>query len=107
MGDPIFARVQNAVAADLTIACDAAMQTAQQLGYNALLRASFVQGEARAINASGCPVAQPACVVCGGETTVTPCGKGKGGRNQKIALAAAIGMDARAFLANNDSDNFF
>jgi len=100
-GDPIFARVHNVVISDLTIACDAAMQTAQQLGYNALLLSSFVQGEAREfakflaaiareINTSGRPVAKPACIVCGGETTVTLRGKGKGGRNQEIALAAAI-----------------
>ena len=157
-GDPIFARVQNVVISDLTIACDAAMQTAQQLGYHALLLSSFVQGEAREfakflsaiareINVSGRPVAKPACIVCGGETTVTLRGKGKGGRNQEIALAAAIeiagarnivvlsggtdgtdgptdaagaladgetvaraaaiGMDACAYLANNDAYNFF
>jgi len=99
---------------------------------------------AREINASGRPVAKPACIVCGGETTVALRRKGKGGRNQEIALAAAIeiagmsevvvlsggtdgptdaagaiadgetiaralakGIDARAYLANNDSDNFF
>ncbi|MCI0475741.1 MAG: DUF4147 domain-containing protein [Anaerolineales bacterium] len=157
-GDPIFARVQNVVIADLTIACDAAMQTARQFGYHALLLSSFVQGEAREfakflaaiareINASNRPVAKPTCIVCGGETTVTIRGKGKGGRNQEIALAAAIeiagtsnvvilsggtdgtdgptdaagalcdgetiarasaiGMDAHAFLANNDAYNFF
>jgi glycerate 2-kinase len=157
-GDSIFARVQNVVIADGTIACEAALQTAQSLGYNALLLSSFIQGEAREfakflaalareINASNRPVARPACIVCGGETTVTIRGKGKGGRNQEIALAAAIeiagmsnvvilsggtdgtdgptdaagalcdgetvaraatiGMDARAFLANNDAYNFF
>jgi len=157
-GDPIFARVQNVIIADLTIACDAAMQAARQLGYNSLLLSSFVQGEAREfakflsaiareINVSERPVRKPACVVCGGETTVTLRGKGKGGRNQEIALAAAIemagmenvvilsggtdgtdgpndaagaiadgttiarasakGLDARAYLANNDSYNFF
>ena len=157
-GDPIFVRVQNVVMADNAIACDAAVQAARQLGYSPLLLSSFVQGEAREfakilaaiakeINASGRPIAKPACVVCGGETTVTIRGKGKGGRNQEIALAAAIeiarmrdivvlsggtdgtdgpndaagaiadgetvarastiGMDARAYLANNDSYNFF
>jgi len=157
-GDPIFVRVQNVVMADNAIACDAAVQAARRLGYSPLLLSSFVQGEAREfakilaaiakeINASGRPIAKPACVVCGGETTVTIRGKGKGGRNQEIALAAAIeiarmrdivvlsggtdgtdgpndaagaiadgetvarastiGMDARAYLANNDSYNFF
>ena len=35
------------------------------------------------------PVAPPCCIIIGGETTVTLRGKGKGGRNQEIALAAA------------------
>lgn len=158
VGDPIFARVQNAVIADLTMACDAAVRQAQELGYNTLLLTSFVQGEAREfakflaaiareIVTSNRPVAKPACIVCGGETTVTLRGNGKGGRNQEIALAAAIeiagmprvvvlsggtdgtdgptdaagalaesdtiaratrlGLDARAYLANNDAYHFF
>jgi glycerate-2-kinase len=32
----------------------------------------------------------PWAVVCGGETTVTVRGKGRGGRNQELALAAAM-----------------
>ena len=36
------------------------------------------------------PVPPPACILSGGETTVTLKGKGKGGRNQEFALAAAL-----------------
>src|SRR5690606_12599720 len=36
------------------------------------------------------PVAPPACLVLGGETTVTLRGDGMGGRNQELALAAAL-----------------
>ncbi len=36
----------------------------------------------------------PACLLAGGETTVTIRGSGKGGRNQEIALAAAIAIEA-------------
>ena len=100
-GDPIFARTQNVIIADNTLACDAALRAATQLGYHALLLSSFAQGEARElakllaaiakeIVATDRPVAKPACVVCGGETTVTLRGTGKGGRNQELALAAAI-----------------
>jgi glycerate 2-kinase len=32
----------------------------------------------------------PACVLAGGETTVTITGEGRGGRNQEFALAAAL-----------------
>ena len=42
---------------------------------------------------SGHPVAPPACLLAGGETTVTLRGQGKGGRNQELALAAAIALE--------------
>ena len=42
---------------------------------------------AREIRATGHPVKPPACVISGGETTVTLHGEGKGGRNQEFALA--------------------
>jgi hydroxypyruvate reductase len=45
---------------------------------------------AREILTSANPVASPACLISGGETTVTIKGKGKGGRNQEFALAAAL-----------------
>ena len=35
----------------------------------------------------------PVCLLCGGETTVTLRGKGRGGRNQELALAAALALD--------------
>ena len=36
------------------------------------------------------PAQVPACLLFGGETTVTVKGKGKGGRNQEVALSAAL-----------------
>ena len=38
-------------------------------------------------------MAPPACLLAGGETTVTLRGQGKGGRNQELALAAAIALE--------------
>jgi glycerate 2-kinase len=38
----------------------------------------------------GRPVPRPACVISGGETTVTLRGNGSGGRNQEFVLAAAL-----------------
>jgi hydroxypyruvate reductase len=38
-------------------------------------------------------VAPPACIISGGETTVTLRGRGKGGRNQEFALAAALEIE--------------
>jgi len=41
----------------------------------------------------GDPLPPPACLVWGGETTVTVHGDGEGGRNQELALAAALALD--------------
>jgi glycerate 2-kinase len=43
---------------------------------------------AREIVTSGKPVDRPACIILGGETTVTIRGNGTGGRNQEMALGA-------------------
>ncbi|MBN2246869.1 MAG: glycerate kinase, partial [Candidatus Aminicenantes bacterium] len=83
------------------LALRAARKKAEKLGYNTLLLSTFIQGEtrdaakvhtaiAKEILASGNPINPPACVLSGGETTVTIRGKGKGGRNQEFALAAAM-----------------
>jgi hydroxypyruvate reductase len=39
---------------------------------------------------SGNPIPVPACILSGGETTVTIKGKGLGGRNQEFVLAGAL-----------------
>jgi len=41
------------------------------------------------------PVAAPACVIAGGETTVTVRGKGAGGRCQEFGLAAALALEGQ------------
>ena len=86
------------------IAVQAAQEKAQALGYNTTVLSTTVTGEtrdaaadhsavARGIVSTGQPVRRPACVLSGGETTVTIKGTGKGGRNQEFALAAALGID--------------
>jgi len=100
-GDPVFERVQNVLIASNRIALDAACTRARELGYDAMILSSFVEGEtrevarvhaaiAKEIRASGNPLAAPACVISGGETTVTVQGQGRGGRNQEFVLAAAL-----------------
>jgi hydroxypyruvate reductase len=102
-GDPIFARVQNVIVADNALAAQAAAERAQELGFHSLLLSTYVEGEAREvarvvaalakeIAAVGRPVPRPACLILGGETTVTVRGTGKGGRNQELALAAALAV---------------
>jgi len=103
-GDPLFERVQNFVVGSNRLAAEAAAARARDGGLNALLLSTFVEGEAREVArvaaalakelvAHDRPVARPACLVWGGETTVTVRGGGKGGRNQELALAAALALD--------------
>ena len=48
----------------------------------------------RAVAAEGLPLAAPACLIAGGESTVSLKRLGGvGGRNQELALAAAIALD--------------
>ncbi len=100
-GDPIFDHVQNLIVGSNRLAVDAAEAKARELGYRTLILSTFIQGEtrdvarmhaaiAREVVTSGHPIASPACIISGGETTVTMHGDGLGGRNQEFALAAAI-----------------
>jgi glycerate-2-kinase len=50
---------------------------------------SILGGLARDLVEFGNPVHPPACLIAGGEPTVTVKGKGKGGRAQECVLAAA------------------
>ena len=102
-GDPCFARCHNVVIGSNDIAARALTRRAEARGMNAMVLSNFVEGEAREVGivlaaiareiaASGNPVKRPACVVSSGETTVTVRGQGRGGRNQELALAAALKM---------------
>lgn len=103
-GDPAFERTRNVIVGSSIAAALAAKGKASSLGYNSIILSTFIEGEtapaamlhaavAREIVSSGNPLSAPACVISGGETTVTIRGKGTGGRNQEFALAAAIGME--------------
>ncbi len=102
-GDSIFNKTQNVIIANNFQAVSAAKQKAEALGYNSMILSSAIEGEtrevakihtaiAKEIAASGNPVKAPACVISGGETTVTLQGNGKGGRNQEFVLAAALNL---------------
>lgn len=99
-GDPVFARVHNCVIANNLRALEAAQRKARAMGYRTLLLSSQIEGESREVAAvlsaifkeaaaSGHPLRPPACILSGGETTVTVRGKGRGGRNQELALWVA------------------
>ena len=52
----------------------------------------FLAALARQVCASGEPIPRPACLIAGGETTVTLTGSGRGGRNQELALGAVADL---------------
>jgi len=103
-GDPELSGVINLLVGTNTIAVRAAEDAARALGYNTTVLSLAVTGETkdaaaahvalvRKIISTDQPVARPACVLSGGETTVTIKGSGKGGRNQEFVLAAALGIE--------------
>jgi len=102
-GDPLFDGVSNIVVANNAAAVEAAAEKARRLGYAPYLLSTAVEGEAREVAAAqagmargvrenGAPIAPPACIISGGETTVTVRGDGKGGRNQEFALAGSLAL---------------
>ena len=103
-GDPLFARVRNTVIGNNALVVDAAASRARGLGLAPHVLTRALEGEAREaagrfvelarlIQAGRGPVQAPACVIAGGETTVTVRGRGAGGRCQEFALAAALAME--------------
>jgi glycerate 2-kinase len=104
-GDPVFDVVTNVLLGTNFTALSAAAQKAEQLGYAPVVLSSRVVGEAREVakvlaaialdvKALGFLTEKPACLLCGGETTVTLRGEGLGGRNQELALAFLLEMAA-------------
>jgi hydroxypyruvate reductase len=96
-------RVQNLVVGSNLLAVDAAARCAKELGYRTLVLSTLIEGETRDVARMhaaiareavkfGRPVRPPACIVTGGETTVTIRGEGQGGRNQEFVLAAALDL---------------
>ncbi len=102
-GDEAASRAYHVVVGSNALAADAAASAAEQQGLHALVLTTFLQGEAREVGQvlaslakelarRGGPLKKPACLILGGETTVTVRGSGKGGRNQEMALAAAVAV---------------
>jgi hydroxypyruvate reductase/glycerate 2-kinase len=96
------APIKNDVIGNNVKSLAAAQQRAESLGYRVLNLGSYLEGDTqqlavalagvlRSIRLQGQPLAAPACVLSGGETTVTLApDHGLGGRNQEFVLAAAV-----------------
>lgn len=102
--EPIFEHNIEYIIGSNKLALQTAERTARWLGYNTFILSSEVTGEARLVGkelageikniyTNKNPVAPPAVLLCGGETTVTVKGNGKGGRNQELVLSAALKLN--------------
>ena len=99
-GDPLFRRVAFSVVGSNRLSLAAAAVEARRQGMRPLVLTTRLEGEAREVARAlvavlrecveeGRPAAPPACLLAGGETTVTVTGAGRGGRNQELVVAAA------------------
>ncbi|HME69650.1 MAG TPA: DUF4147 domain-containing protein [Myxococcota bacterium] len=97
-GDPALRRVVARVVAANSDALDAARREAERRGLRAIVVSRTFAGEARVAGKRLVALARALCVdaplvvLAGGETTVTVRGPGRGGRNQELALAAALAL---------------
>ena len=119
--DPIFRRAHHLLVATNRSALRALASEARALGFDPLVLTSTLRGEAREVGRvlaaiareawrHGEPIRPPACLLSGGEPTVTLTGTGgRGGRNQELALAFALEIDGTegihaASLATDGTD---
>jgi hydroxypyruvate reductase len=104
-GDRDLAGVTNVIIGNNGLVVNAAVEEARRLGFTPCLLTRSLQGEAREvarvflailqeIARSGSPVGRPACLIAGGETTVTVHGDGAGGRCQEFAGALVSDLAA-------------
>lgn len=119
-GNKIFNTVECILAGNNSTAGRAGLVAASGLGFNTIFLGSYFQGEARdfgkflaaiarQIDATGEPVARPACIAAGSETTVQIRGTGIGGRNQEAALGSVEVVSglpklALVFMATDGGD---
>ncbi len=103
VNDPCLAKTHNSIIANLHVAMVAAQEQSERLGWDTRVISETSQGEAREAARFLAQTARDElgtmksnerrCLLCGGETTVSVHGKGKGGRNQEFALAFALELE--------------
>lgn len=109
--------VHNFIVGSGAIACEAARRKAVEMGYNAEILTTTLEGEAREVAVAigsiveevarrNRPVPRPAVLVAGGEWTVTlDDARGLGGPNQEFALSVArkiAGLNAVVLAVDTD-----
>jgi len=111
--DEAMGAVHTSVVGSNALALDAAAGEAARRGYRVASVHSDLHGEARTVGRRLAGTfdretpEDPICRLWGGETTVTVRGEGRGGRNQELALAAALeweGQKVDAVLMSAGTD---
>ncbi|MFX0145804.1 MAG: glycerate kinase [Candidatus Hodarchaeota archaeon] len=99
---PSARRPLNILVGTNRLVIEAAANRATSLGFKPKLINTQLQGEARIVGQRFGKLLShtkgSACLLMGGETTVTVQGDGKGGRNQELALAAALAIEGSSNL---------
>lgn len=95
--------VRNFIVGDVRGAATATLIAAIRMGFVGQLLTTHLDGQAREIGRLTAGIARDLpsgqCLVMGGETTVTVRGKGIGGRNQELALSAALALERQPHVA--------
>jgi glycerate-2-kinase len=105
-GDPLLERVHETLVARSRDAVAAAARAAAAAGLRPVVLGEVLVGEARRVGtrlahlAGSVAAGSPLCLIASGETTVTLRGSGRGGRNQELALAAAVAFDGMSEREN-------
>ena len=105
-GDPRLADIDTRIVATPQMALEAAARVAHEAGISAHILSDRIEGEARDVAkvmagialqvfVHGQPFQPPCILLSGGETTVTVCGNGRGGRNVEFLLALGIALENR------------
>ncbi|WP_425405774.1 glycerate kinase type-2 family protein [Hwanghaeella sp.] len=109
-GDPIFENTEIRMAAAPRLSLNAAAEVARQAGVTPLILGDSLEGEsrevgtvlagiARSVQSHATPVAPPAVLLSGGETTVTLRGDGRGGPNAECVLGMALALDGQTGIS--------
>lgn len=117
-GDPVFSRTINILAGTNSIALEACKAKAHEYNINAVIVNTTLHGDVVSVSDFLFQTAvriknddtevKPVCLLFGGETTVKMTGKGKGGRNQHLALLMAkllTDLPGVAFLSGGTDGN--